>query len=92
MWCDSVHPWKDTISPYIVLSEENNQMDSTLQWKYFCKQEGFKKINNNIEIIVLRGFLFVFFFSNFTSSFHSFHLKKLKINQYNFGTGARKKI
>ena len=31
-------------------------------------------------------------FSNFTVGFHGFHRKNLKIIQYDFGTGARKKI
>ena len=41
--------------------------------------------------IELYGVLCVFFF-NFTFGFHGFHLKKLKIIQYNFWTGAGKKI
>ena len=34
----------------------------------------------------------MFSFSNFTFGFHDFTLNELKIIQYDFGTGARKKI
>ena len=36
--------------------------------------------------------LSLFSFSTFTFGFHGFHLKKLKIIQYDFGTGEQKKI
>ena len=34
----------------------------------------------------------LFSVSNFAFAFHFFHLKKLKIIQYNFCTGARKEM
>ena len=32
------------------------------------------------------------FFPHFTFGFHGFHIKEIKIIQFDFGTGARKKI
>ena len=48
-------------------------------------------IENKQMKLYSEGF-FLFSFSNFTFGFHSFHLKELKISQYDFRTGARKKI
>ena len=43
-WCNSAHPQRDTISPWCSF-EENTQMDSTRQWKCFCKQQVLNIIN-----------------------------------------------
>ena len=66
------------IPGWIVLVRENTSVNK----RAYRKQ--------TIEI-VLRGFLFVSFFK-FYIGFYGFHLKKLKIIQHDFWTGARKKI
>ena len=75
----SAHPRK--ISGWIVFICENIAVN----------KRAYRKETIIIIEIVLRGFFF-FSFSNFAFGFHSFHLKKVKIIQYDFGTGTRKKI
>jgi len=57
-------------------------MDSTRPLKVFGKQASLLK-KLTIEI-VLSEFRLFSFFKNFSFDFHGFHLKKLKIIQYDF--------
>jgi len=81
-----VHRWRDTLSAHNSRPRKIPGRITFVHEDFTVKNRVFGKKKKMKDAVLL------FSFSNFTSGFHAFHLKKLKIIQYDFRTGAGKRI